>query len=85
MALLAPCLVISMYFATINAAPVQPGQPTNRAPARLSNEAIVGLVSLFVAVLGISITLMASPKMRRNIRSKHLSVTRLLCLLLTMY
>jgi hypothetical protein len=85
MAVRASCLVLFRFFGTTYAAPIQPRRPTNRPPPSWSNEAIVGLVSLFVAVLGISITLIASPKMRRNIRSKPLSVSQLRCPVLTVY
>jgi hypothetical protein len=70
MALLA-FLVLLMFFSAANAAPTQPDHPTYDGPtSHLSNEAIVGLVSLFVAVFGIAITLIASSKMRKNIKSE---------------
>jgi hypothetical protein len=63
-------LVLSTFVLTANAAPLQPSQPTSPPTPILSNEAIVGLLSLFVAVFGITITLVVSPKMRRNLRSR---------------
>jgi hypothetical protein len=80
--------LLTLFLAT-NAAPLQagqPGQPNNNGPTpTLSNEVIIGLVSLFVAVFGISITLVASPKMRRNIKSELLSFIRLSRLWLIWY
>jgi hypothetical protein len=65
--------VLLMFFLVTNAAPMHVGQPTNNeSTSPWTNEAIFGLVSVFVAVLGISITLVASPKMRRNIKSAPL-------------
>jgi hypothetical protein len=80
--------LLTLFLAT-NAAPLQAGQagqPNNNGPTpTLSNEVIIGLVSLFVAVFGISITLVASPKMRRNIKSELLSFIRLSRLWLIWY
>jgi hypothetical protein len=73
------------FFLAANAAPMQPRQPTSRPAPTLSNEVIVGLFSLFVAVFGISITLIASPKMRRNIKSEPMLAMRLSCRLLIVH
>jgi hypothetical protein len=77
--------VLLTFFLAANAAPMQHRQPTNRQATTLSNEVIIGLVSLFVAVFSISITLVASPKMRKNIKSEQLSFMRLSRLLLIWY
>ena len=48
-------------------APLQPSQ-TSAPASGWSREAIVTLIGVFVAVIGIGITLIASPKMRSTVK-----------------
>jgi hypothetical protein len=63
-------LLLCAFFLAANAAPLQLSQPIIPPTPTLSNEAILSLVGLFVAVLGITITLVASPKISRGLRSR---------------
>jgi hypothetical protein len=51
--------------------------PISHQPPHLSDEAIIGLVSVIVAVVVAIITLAASPKLRRNLKSESGYMLRL--------
>jgi hypothetical protein len=58
-----------------NAAPTPPSKPgasTEKRSSRWSNEAIIALAAIFVAISGVLITIIASPKIWRTARRKYL-------------
>jgi hypothetical protein len=65
------------FLLAANASPIPPSQsdqPANDSGFGWSKEAIFGLVSVFVALVGIVITIMVSKKMRRNMQRQYLPI-----------
>jgi hypothetical protein len=67
MALHALRLAFPVLFISVQAAPLQPS-PATSTPSGWSTEAIIALISVFVAVTGILITLIASSRSRRSLK-----------------
>jgi hypothetical protein len=65
------------FLMAVNASPIAPSQSDKPADASgfgWSREAIFGLVSVFVALIGILMTTMASKKMRRKMQRQYFPI-----------